>query len=123
MLIFAVSLICALMLGAVYFLAYGAVAESVLVGFLLFVDLDSGQRALLNKRFPFSVKTRKKVPERGSNVTAKTASDSLVEKPKAKKTSKKTAKKTTKKTTKKSAKTKKPAVKKKKTSKPKKSSD
>ena len=44
-----VSIICAVMLGWVYYAAYADIANAVLVAFLLFVAIDSGLRAVMNK--------------------------------------------------------------------------
>ena len=44
-----VSLICALMLGGVYYATYGDIGNTVLVTFLLFVAIDTGLRSVLNK--------------------------------------------------------------------------
>jgi len=49
MYILIVSIACAVMLGAVYQMAYGDIANAVLVAFLLFVAIDSGLRAIMNK--------------------------------------------------------------------------
>jgi len=49
MYILIISLVCALMLGGVYIMAYDDVANAVLVTFLLFISIDTGLRALLDK--------------------------------------------------------------------------
>lgn len=49
MYVFIVSVICALMLGAVYLMAYGDFLTGAVVTFLLFVAIDSGLRAAVGK--------------------------------------------------------------------------
>ncbi len=49
MYILIVSIACALMLGAVYQIAYNDIANAVLITFLLFVAIDSGLRAVMNR--------------------------------------------------------------------------
>ena len=49
MYILIVSIICALMLGGVYFLTYENIVDTVLVTFLLFVAIDTGLRAIMNR--------------------------------------------------------------------------
>jgi uncharacterized membrane protein YfcA len=47
--IFFVSVVCGIMLGAVYYLASEDALEAVVVAFLLFNAIDMGLRGILNK--------------------------------------------------------------------------
>ncbi len=49
MYIFIVSLICGILLGGVYYAVYGDAVNTVLVAFLLFVAIDTGLRAILDR--------------------------------------------------------------------------
>lgn len=49
MYILIVSLICGILLGGVYYAVYGDVVNTVLVAFLLFVAIDTGLRAVLDR--------------------------------------------------------------------------
>jgi hypothetical protein len=44
-----VAAACAVMLGAVYYITYEQVLEAIVVGFLLFVAIDTGLSSLLGK--------------------------------------------------------------------------
>jgi len=49
MYILIVAILCSLMLGAIYYMVTADALESVVIVFLLFVAIDTGLRAILNK--------------------------------------------------------------------------
>jgi hypothetical protein len=56
MLILAVSIICAALLGGVYYLAYKDFWSAIGIGILLFIALDMFQRSALNRKFPIKLR-------------------------------------------------------------------
>ncbi len=49
MYVFIISVVCALLLGGVHYAVYESVLEAALVGFLLFIAIDTGLRAIMGR--------------------------------------------------------------------------